>query len=374
MRLWCLAKKHKVKEVLGFDIKRDYLYLKAEGMESYGHLDFAPDYKIEQKVYTVGNVHGEGIAIRDGIISSETTDLNDPDVKFLRYSAGTSPGNSGGPLVDEQGRVVALVFAATWTENFNLGTSAEDLKKGFDKFVGAKTAEQSVPITLNKLLNFNAQTMLQAMSLPYLSQFDDYPEIVEEFNDISIDITVPTNFSTIDQLVLTGLNQKLTEAYNSVQDIMLKKDEIVLDWKSFVTEKTPAILPSQFDFSQNIFLKKNGRYFPKVAGFIDSPSKADMTKYTNQLEKERKFDFQAYGYNIHYEDKKVGMTEADAFYKPRNTTGAKLRLQDLSKGVPYSQLVVWNGEKQNFDLEKFMSNFAEPDGVLVGAASRFIRP
>ena len=28
------GKKHKIKEVLGFDIKKDYLFLKTEGMES----------------------------------------------------------------------------------------------------------------------------------------------------------------------------------------------------------------------------------------------------------------------------------------------------------------------------------------------------
>ena len=38
---------------------------------------------------------------------------DEPDVKFIRYSAGTSPGNSGGPLLDARGRIVALVFAST---------------------------------------------------------------------------------------------------------------------------------------------------------------------------------------------------------------------------------------------------------------------
>ena len=130
LRTWD-GKQHRVKRILGFDIKRDFLFLETEGMESYGFLKFSDSYRVGQKVYTVGNVHGEGIAIRDGIMASETPDLNDPDIKFIRYSAGTSPGNSGGPLIDENGNIVALVFASTWTENYNLGTSSADLQDGF---------------------------------------------------------------------------------------------------------------------------------------------------------------------------------------------------------------------------------------------------
>ena len=371
-------KKHKVKRVLGFDIKRDFLFLETEGMESYGSLEFATDYKIEQKIYTVGNVHGEGIAIRDGIISSETTDLNDPDVKFIRYSAGTSPGNSGGPLVDEHGRVVALVFAATWTENFNLGTPAEDLKIGFDKFVTQRESKKAT-IAMKRLLNFNAQAMLQSLSLPYLAQFDEYPGIAEKFNEIVVDIDVPVDLEKIDEDVLKKINDELIKTYNEVQSILKEKNEIILDWKSFVSEKTPAILPSQFDFSQSTFMKKNNRYYPKIAGFIDSPSKGDMTKYITQFEKEKKFDFQAYGYNIYTEEKSVGLMEGDVFYKPKNTTGSKLRLQDLSLGAPYSQMIVRNqydfsSKEGGLDMALFLKNFVEPHGVLANSASRFIRP
>ena len=158
------GKKHQIKEILGFDLKRDYLFLRTEGMESYGHLDFADSYRIEQKVYTVGNVHGEGIAIRDGIISSESTDPNEPDVRFIRYSAGTSPGNSGGPLLNAKGEVVALVFAATWTENFNLGTSSIDLKKAYQHFIEGAEQKQTVNLAIKKVLNFKPELVLQFLS------------------------------------------------------------------------------------------------------------------------------------------------------------------------------------------------------------------
>ncbi len=372
------GKQHKIEKVLGFDVKRDFLYLKTEGMESYGHLDFAEDYRIEQKIYTVGNVHGEGIAIRDGIISSESADPDEPDVKFIRYSAGTSPGNSGGPLLNSRGEVVALVFASTYSENFNLGTPAEDLVKAYDKFVNEEEKEHSVEIAIKRLLNFKPSVMLQALALPYLPQFDDYPEISQAFSEVKIEVPVPIDFNNVDEAILNPLNKAMIKTFYEVQDILRTKDEIVLDWTSFVTDKTPAILPSQFDASQSVFTKIGDRYFPHVAGLIDSPSKADYLKYREELREEDKFDFQSYGYNIEISGEKYDLLPSDVFYKPDEKPGTRLRLQNLSYGVPYSQLLIFeDGDLRTegfFSLKLFMKNFLGKSGVLANSASRFVRP
>ena len=85
-------KVHRPSRILGFDLQRDYLFLEVPGLDTYGRLEFEPGYKIGEKVYTVGNVHGEGIAIREGIAASKTKDEIDPTIEFLRYSAAASPG------------------------------------------------------------------------------------------------------------------------------------------------------------------------------------------------------------------------------------------------------------------------------------------
>jgi len=94
------GKLHHVERVLGFDIKKDFLYLEAPGLKEYGYLEISPkESKVGEKVYTIGNVAGEGIAIRDGIMASKTKDPDDPDIEFIRYSAAASPGNSGARLL-----------------------------------------------------------------------------------------------------------------------------------------------------------------------------------------------------------------------------------------------------------------------------------
>jgi S1-C subfamily serine protease len=238
------GKSHQIKRVLGFDVKRDFLFLETEGMESYGYLDFADGYDIEQKVYTVGNVHGEGIAIRDGIVSSETADADEPDVKFLRYSAGTSPGNSGGPLVNSDGEVVALVFASTSTENFNLGTPTQYLQQAYETYVEGVDEPKTIEVSMKRVLNFKPALMVSSLSLPYLPQFDEYPEISREFNDVQFEVQVPMDFATVDEAVLEPLNSKVIETFFKVQNFLKQKNEPVLDWKSFVSKKNssdPAI-------------------------------------------------------------------------------------------------------------------------------------
>ncbi len=372
------GQKHQIKEVLGFDVKKDFLFLKMEGMESYGHLNFAENYEIQQKVYTVGNVHGEGIAIRDGIISSESTDADYPDVKFLRYSAGTSPGNSGGPLLDARGDIVALVFASTSSENFNLGTPAKDLKEAYAQYVEGSDDKKTIKLEMKRVLNFKPALMLQALSLPYLPQFDEYPEIARQFNEISIDVEVPVPFESIDKVLLEPMNKTVIETFYEVQNILKKNKEVVLDWNSFVGEKTPAILPSQFDLSQSQFVKKNNRYYPLLSGLIDSPSKSDFKKYKDKLEKEGQFDFQSYGYNIEVSDKKIDLLETDVFYKPKDTSGNKLRLINLSYGAPYSQLLVHGSDDPRtpgfFGLKLFIKNYLAESGVIANSMSRFVRP
>lgn len=72
-----------------------------------------------QVVYSVGNAYGTGVVIRDGLYTSDTPEDQDGRWKWMRFSAPASPGNSGGPLVDKDGKVVGIVLAKSPNENLN---------------------------------------------------------------------------------------------------------------------------------------------------------------------------------------------------------------------------------------------------------------
>jgi serine protease Do len=74
---------------------------------------------MDDPVFAVGNALGEGIVIRDGLFTSETPEQQDGRWKWIRFSAAASPGNSGGPLLDAQGKVIGIVIAKSANENLN---------------------------------------------------------------------------------------------------------------------------------------------------------------------------------------------------------------------------------------------------------------
>ncbi|HUX37724.1 MAG TPA: trypsin-like peptidase domain-containing protein [Rectinemataceae bacterium] len=81
------------------------------------------------RVYAAGNALGQGIVTRDGIFTSTTPEEASGAWRWIRFSAAASPGNSGGPLLDETGRVVGLVVAKSENENLNYALPAAELDK-----------------------------------------------------------------------------------------------------------------------------------------------------------------------------------------------------------------------------------------------------
>ena len=82
-------------------------------------LPTSTDYHMDSPVFAVGNALGEGVIARDGLLTSMTPEALEGRWKWLRFSAATSPGNSGGPLLDEQGRIIGLVIGKSENENLN---------------------------------------------------------------------------------------------------------------------------------------------------------------------------------------------------------------------------------------------------------------
>ncbi len=95
--------------------------------------------KMDDPVFAVGNALGEGIVIRDGLLTSETAEEKDGLWKWLRFSAAASPGNSGGPLLDGEGKVIGIVLRKSQNENLNYSLpisrvlDAPDAKARFDR-------------------------------------------------------------------------------------------------------------------------------------------------------------------------------------------------------------------------------------------------
>ncbi|AFM13129.1 S1 family peptidase [Turneriella parva] len=124
-----------INEVTAFSNRRDYAILTVKDKKFKHALKFAGKKKINERVYAVGNAHGEGIISRDGIFTSETPEAVEGQWKWIRFTAAVSPGNSGGPLLNQKGEVLGIVLRKSQNENLNYALPTE-------QFLGPKHANK----------------------------------------------------------------------------------------------------------------------------------------------------------------------------------------------------------------------------------------
>ena len=110
-----------------YPIDRIYKYSRSRDFVVFTVKDIVPgksfkintEYSTNKKVYAVGNALGEGVVIRDGLYTSNTPEEEAGKWKWMRFSAAASPGNSGGPLLDDKGDVVGVILRKSESENLN---------------------------------------------------------------------------------------------------------------------------------------------------------------------------------------------------------------------------------------------------------------
>lgn len=122
---------YKIGQVLKFATNRDFVVFDAEGFDSKSTkgLQIETNPKLNSTVFAVGNAQGEGIVMRNGLLTSTTPESRNADWQWLRFSAAASPGNSGGPLVTTQGKVIGIVAMKNSSENLNYALPISEVNK-----------------------------------------------------------------------------------------------------------------------------------------------------------------------------------------------------------------------------------------------------
>ena len=113
------GKVYSVDKVLKYSKNRDFIVFSLRHATAKRFLPLNKNPRHNQKVYAVGNALGEGIVIRDGLYTSDTPEEEAGEWKWIRFSAAASPGNSGGPLLDQKGNVIGIVLRKSPSENLN---------------------------------------------------------------------------------------------------------------------------------------------------------------------------------------------------------------------------------------------------------------
>lgn len=109
-------------EILGFDERRDLAILQIPGFDlPVVELGNSNNIEIGSRVFLIGNPLGEDIlegSVSAGIVSGIRR--MDDGVQMIQTDAAANPGNSGGPMVDSEGKVIGvLTLKITDAENLN---------------------------------------------------------------------------------------------------------------------------------------------------------------------------------------------------------------------------------------------------------------
>ncbi|HEY6095387.1 MAG TPA: serine protease [Gallionellaceae bacterium] len=108
-----------IDKVLKYSYRQDFVVFSSKNLDISKPFQANVQPRLNEKVYTVGNALGQGIVIRDGLYTSNTPEERDGAWKWIRYSAAASPGNSGGPLLDRDGKLIGIVQRKSENENLN---------------------------------------------------------------------------------------------------------------------------------------------------------------------------------------------------------------------------------------------------------------
>lgn len=123
-------KVYKITNITKFATDRDFVAFDVEGFDDpkAKGLELDKTFKQNSTVFAVGNAQGEGIVMRNGLLTSTTPEHRKGEWQWLRFSAAASPGNSGGPLVTSQGKVIGIVTMKNSSENLNYALPIKEIE------------------------------------------------------------------------------------------------------------------------------------------------------------------------------------------------------------------------------------------------------
>jgi len=129
---------------IGYDINFDIALLKIPGDYKSLNLADSDDIQIGEKVIAIGNPLGLQFSVSQGIVSAIHRQGISGVEAYIQTDAALNPGNSGGPLINQEGKVIGI-------NNFKIGNSESlgfALESNYIKDAVNQIAQQELNQTL----------------------------------------------------------------------------------------------------------------------------------------------------------------------------------------------------------------------------------
>lgn len=132
---YCLVsgseEQYEIEGFLALDPESDLILLSVKGISRPPIMLSESKVSPGQKIYVVGSPRGLTDSFSDGIVSAVRYERN---TELIQFTAPVSPGNSGGPVVDSQGKLVGVcVGQHSGGQNLNFAISKRNLQNLIQK-------------------------------------------------------------------------------------------------------------------------------------------------------------------------------------------------------------------------------------------------
>jgi tetratricopeptide (TPR) repeat protein len=237
---------YRIDKIIKYSERRDFVVFSLKDKTAKEFLQVNTKPGINEKVFAVGNALGEGIVIRDGLYTSNTPEDEKGEWKWIRFSAAASPGNSGGPLLDKDGKVIGIVLLKSQNENLNYALPIAEVLD----------AKENLAVVYKKMKYFLDNTY------------------VTKTNTLKKEIILPKSYQELNQELTEGTNWF---TYNLLRSLFKENKNIFPNGSG-----SSIILHSNYDavFPGLISQKENGEWdvlYPKEVKDAELPDNGHLT-------------------------------------------------------------------------------------------------
>jgi len=128
--------------LVGYDLDLDIALLKVDGTYKALSLANSDDVTVGEKVIAIGNPLGLQFSVSQGIVSAVHRTGPNGITAYIQTDAALNPGNSGGPLINTDGKVIGINnFKASDSESLGFALEANYIKETVNNVYQQKYGE-----------------------------------------------------------------------------------------------------------------------------------------------------------------------------------------------------------------------------------------
>lgn len=174
------TEKYAVRSISAISAEMDLAILRTDKPSTPLTLGDSTRLQIGDRVLAFGNPEGLEGTVSDGIVSALRT--LDRGTRLLQITAAISPGSSGGPVIDSNGRVIGLASASVLSgQNLNFAIPIEYLKtlvsKGFREVPMSAAQRHAGASAASPFFPGKSSERVKALDFHWVSASPDFTDL-----------------------------------------------------------------------------------------------------------------------------------------------------------------------------------------------------